>query len=341
VPEKPSDSIIEVEELCKSYGSVRAVEGLSFRVPTGAVVGFLGPNGAGKTTTLRILAGFIGATAGRAVVAGHDVALDSMSARRRIGYMPEACPSYTELQVGEYLRFRAELKRVARRRRRREVGRALEQAGAAEMTNVRIGHLSKGYRQRVGLADALIGAPPLLILDEPTAGLDPNQIRDVRRLLRSLAPKQTVLLSTHILSEVERICDRAIVIARGRLVAEGTIDDLRRRRRESSSLELTLHGDAERALKRIAEVGGVARAKLSAPARDGLAEVVVTLDREAADLDDADPAGALAERIVAALGDASIGVRRVAPAVGSLEQVFSELTGEPAAESLPEQEARR
>ncbi len=221
--------MIEVSQLTKTYGSRTAVQGLDFRVGKGEVVGFLGPNGAGKTTTLRIIAGFLGPTSGRVRVAGFDVVDEPLRARAQLGYMPETSPSYPELRVIEYLRFRAELKGVQRAKRQAAVERALSLASLGDRAGSVIGHLSKGYRQRLGLADALVADPPLLILDEPTSGLDPNQIREVRRVIRDLAEQHTVLLSTHILAEVEASCDRAIVIHRGRRVAEGTLDELRSR----------------------------------------------------------------------------------------------------------------
>jgi ABC-2 type transport system ATP-binding protein len=189
-------------------------------------VGFLGPNGAGKSTTLRVLTGFLAPTSGRALVHGHDVVLEPEQARRSLGYLPETCPLYPELRVQEYLRHRAELKRVARHRVRPAVESAMKLAGIHERRGALIGHLSRGLRQRVGIADALVSDPPLLILDEPTAGLDPNQIREVRELVGSLRGKHTVLLSTHILTEAEVTCDRAIVLSRGRVVASGTLHEL-------------------------------------------------------------------------------------------------------------------
>jgi ABC-2 type transport system ATP-binding protein len=218
--------MIEAHGLTKRYGRHLAVSELSFVVGRGEVVGFLGPNGAGKTTTLRMLAGFLGPTSGRVSIAGFDVLREPLRARGALGYMPEACPLYPELRVTEYLRFRAELKRVPSRRLRVAVSRALELARLLEYRGALIGQLSKGYRQRVGLADALLADPPLLILDEPTSGLDPNQIRDVRQVIRELAEQRTILLSTHILAEVELSCSRAMVIHRGRLVASGSLAEL-------------------------------------------------------------------------------------------------------------------
>jgi ABC-2 type transport system ATP-binding protein len=222
--------VIEVVDLKRKYGAVLAVDGVSFSVDQGEVVGFLGPNGAGKSTTLRVLTGFLAPTSGRAIVAGHDVVTEPLEARRAMGYMPETCPLYPELRVAEFLRFRAEVKGVPRRRTSSAVDRAMQQAGIHTRRGALIGQLSRGLRQRVGLADALVSDPPLLILDEPTAGLDPNQIREVRELVKRLKERHTVLLSTHILTEVEVTCDRAIVLSRGRVVASGTIDELQRQK---------------------------------------------------------------------------------------------------------------
>ncbi|WP_437727283.1 ABC transporter ATP-binding protein [Sorangium sp. So ce861] len=326
--------MIEVEHLSKSYGAHLAVSDLSFRVSQGEIVGFLGPNGAGKSTTLRILAGFLGATSGRVRVAGHDIAEEPMRARASLGYMPETSPLYPEMRVSEYLAFRAELKLVPRRARREAVARALRDARVEDVASVMIGHLSKGYRQRVGLADALVGDPPLLILDEPTAGLDPNQIREVRALVRRLGRDRTVLLSTHILSEVEATCTRAVVIARGRLVAEGSIDELRAMRR-ASGVRVAVRGAADAALAAARGAAGVRSAE--AEAAGDAARLTVEFDAGA------DP-GEATERLVSALVGAGLGVRELVPHAPSLEQVFSELTaqggaGEPSAAAAGDTDA--
>jgi len=308
--------VISVSKLVKRYGNVVAVDGLSFEVGKGEIVGFLGPNGAGKSTTLRILAGFLGQTSGKATVCGHDVALESREARASLGYMPESVPLYPEMRVGEYLGFRAELKGVARGERSRAVGAAMEKAGVADRATWVIGKLSKGYRQRVGLADALVGSPPLLILDEPTAGLDPNQIRDVRKLLREIGKEHTVLLSTHILSEVESTCSRAIVIAKGKLVAEGTLAEMRKLRR-SPALVVVVRGDARKAEAALA-------------ALDVFSKIDVELEGDLATLRCAwkkkVDAPENAERAIAALVTAEIPVRSAAPEQSTLEDVFAELT---------------
>ncbi len=221
--------MIEVQALTKYYGEYPAVRSISFSVPKGRVVGFLGPNGAGKSTTMRILAGFLTATSGTARIAGFDVFRDPIAVRRRIGYMPESCPLYGELRVDEYLRFRAGLKGLGRRDTRARLDYVTGKCWLTDVRRQLVGTLSKGYRQRVGLADALLADPPVLILDEPTAGLDPTQIRETRKLIRELGQEHTMLLSTHILSEVEMACDSVIVIAQGKVAEDGSLDEVRRK----------------------------------------------------------------------------------------------------------------
>jgi len=244
----------------------------------------------------------------------------SLEARRCMGYMPEAAPLYTEMRVGEYLRFRAALKRVPRRERRAAVERAMRLARVSEMVDTLILHLSKGYRQRVGLADALVSSPPLLILDEPTAGLDPNQIREVRKVIRELGESHTILLSTHILSEVESTCDRALVIDRGQLIAEGTIDELRALRRADSAL-LELRDPNGRAITLLEAIDGVREVRsVEPPPGNELLRLQLVFEAEV------ERPGDVLERAVAALAGAGIGVREAAPAKTSLEDVFAELT---------------
>ncbi len=308
--------MIEVEDLTKHYGKLAALRGVSFRVKPRCVVGFLGPNGAGKSTTLKILAGFIGPTAGRAKVAGFDVQRDSLKARRCIGYMPESAQMYTEMRAAEYLAFRAELKGVPTRKRRNAVERALWLAGADEVADTLILELSKGFRQRVALADAVVADPPILILDEPTSGLDPNQIRQVRDLIRELGRDHTVLLSTHILSEVEAVCDRAIVVHRGVKVAEGSLDELRMAR-EAGGFELELR-----------DPNGIARSVLESLSEVSAVDVMVTKPSMSLRLfwrSQCDTQAAT-EIALAALCSAGVGVRRVSPLVASLDEVFAALT---------------
>ena len=220
---------IEVEGLAKRYGDFEAVRGISFEVRAGEVVGFLGPNGAGKTTTMRMLTGFIPSTDGVARIAGHDTFSDSVAARRAIGYLPETPPLYPEMTPQSYVDFVAKLKDVPRSRREAAVERALERCGLLEVRHREIRQLSKGFRQRVGLAQAIVHEPAVLVLDEPTVGLDPIQIREIRALIRDLAATggQTVILSTHILAEVDAICQRVVLIDRGRKVLDQSLAELK------------------------------------------------------------------------------------------------------------------
>jgi ABC-2 type transport system ATP-binding protein len=326
--------VIEVSHLTKHYGSTVAVSDVSFEVGKSDVVGFLGPNGAGKSTTLRILAGFLGATSGKVKVAGFDIEEDSYEARKQIGYMPEAVPLYPEMRVAEYLAFRAELKGVPRGERRARVDEAMEKANVTDRANVLIGKLSKGYRQRVGLADALVARPPLLILDEPTAGLDPNQIREVRDVIQELGKEHTVLLSTHILSEVEASCSRVIVIDRGKLVAEGPTRDIQRMRRPEA-FRVLVRGDAKEAERVLKALEGVAKVKVE-PGEDGVTTLDAKLSKTIADTD----VPAFGEEAIAALVAAGLRVREARPVGSSLEEVFAELTrGEARERAGSEEEA--
>ena len=249
--------MISVSQLTKVYGQTLAVDRISFEVPKGQVVGFLGPNGAGKSTTLRMLTCYLPPTSGGATVNGFDIFHQSEQVRANLGYLPESCPLYTEMRVEEYLEFRGRLRQMPREQRRKRVDYVLERCW---LTNVRrrvIGHLSKGYRQRVGLADSLLHNPAVLILDEPTVGLDPAQIRESRKLIKDLGGDHTVMLSTHILPEVEAVCDRAIVIAGGRIVAQGTPDGAARAG-ECRRVLVECKGPAKDVLNALARVSGVA-----------------------------------------------------------------------------------
>ena len=219
-------SAIEVHDLHKSYGDHVALRGISFKIQPGEVVGFLGPNGAGKTTAMRILTGYISASAGGARVDGHDVLGDGIEARRCIGYLPESAPIYGDMQVKDFLNYVGQIRSLGTAERARGLHRVAMQCGITDRLDQRIDTLSKGYRQRVGLAQALIHEPSILILDEPTTGLDPNQIVDIRNLIREVGRHKTVLLSTHILSEVQATCDRVVIIHQGSLVADGPVDDV-------------------------------------------------------------------------------------------------------------------
>ncbi len=251
--------MIDVQNLTKQYAGRTAVNDISFKVEPGEIVGFLGPNGAGKSTTMRILSGYMPATSGSVRVAGFDVFQQSLDVRRSVGYMPEMAPLYTEMKVKEYLRFRAELKGLSGHSMRRRVGEVMELTGITDMRRRLIGNLSKGYRQRVALADTLVHRPKLLILDEPTNGLDPVQIRQVRDLLRGLKAKHTVLLSTHILHEVEQTCDRVIMIHQGRIRANDTPANLTRQLRSTTLLHLEIDGTGN-LTEQLAALPGVRKA---------------------------------------------------------------------------------
>jgi ABC-2 type transport system ATP-binding protein len=314
--------VIRVSGLTKRYGAHVAVDDVSFEVARGEVVGFLGPNGAGKSTTLRIVAGFLGPSAGTVTVGGHDVVTDSFEARRSIGYMPESVPLHPEMRVVEYLRFRAELKRVPRAARPAYVEDAMSKAACLDVAHQRIGHLSKGYRQRVGLADAIVARPPIVILDEPTAGLDPNQIRDVRQLVRDLGKEHSVILSTHILGEVEACATRVLLMHRGKLVAEGPTAEIRALR-GGTTADLSVRGDAAAAERVLTAVEGVVGVTLVPTAPD-VARLRVTFAAGAS----TEARGVGLERCVAALVTAGIGVQGAHPSGGSLEEVFAALTQE-------------
>ena len=232
--------MIEVQNLTKHYGPVTAIRDVSFSVTPGEIVGFLGPNGAGKSTTMRILSCFMPASGGTARVAGYDVFRDSMEVRKRIGYLPESVPLYNEMRVAPYLDFVAEVKGVGRAERRRRVAEAMDRCLIADVQNRLIGTLSKGYRQRVGLAQAIVSDPHVLILDEPTIGLDPRQIAEIRALIKSLAGEHTVILSTHILPEVSMVCNSVVIINKGTIVAQGPIDLLVEQFFPSSRVEVEL-----------------------------------------------------------------------------------------------------
>jgi ABC-2 type transport system ATP-binding protein len=249
--------MIEVENLTKRYGPTLAVSDVSFEVQKGEVLGFLGPNGAGKTTTMRILTGYLPPTEGRARVAGFDVSESPMEAKRRTGYLPENPPVYPEMTVREYLTFVGKIKGVPRRDLKVRLGEVSEKCAVQDVIERPIGKLSKGYRQRVGIAQAIIHNPDVLILDEPTAGLDPKQIIETRELIRSLAGQHTVILSTHILPEVSKTCHRVVVINQGKVAAAGAPDELNMRLQGFETIVVTVEGPAAEIIDRLQRVGGV------------------------------------------------------------------------------------
>lgn len=249
--------MIKVEHLTKRYAGFTAINDLSFEVEKGEIVGFLGPNGAGKSTTMRILSSYMPATSGRASIAGFDVFAQSLQARQHLGYMPENVPLYTEMRVTEYLNYRAALKEITGSRQRERVGDVKELCNLKDVENRIIGTLSKGYRQRVGLADSLLHSPDLLILDEPTIGLDPNQIRQVRELIRNLGRHHTILLSTHILSEVEMTCSRVVIINKGKIEAADTPENLVNAMRAAGGIRFEAKTGADDGVAELGKLEGV------------------------------------------------------------------------------------
>jgi ABC-2 type transport system ATP-binding protein len=308
--------MIEVQNLSKRYGEKLAINDVTFDVQPGEILGFLGPNGAGKSTTMRILSGYMPASSGTARVAGFDVFTESIEARRRIGYLPENVPLYTEMKVKDYLAFMAEIHGVPRRQRPERVDISMRQARVVDRADWIIGKLSKGYRQRVGLAQALVHNPPVLILDEPTVGLDPRQIIETRNLIRGLAGDHTVILSTHILPEVSATCSRVVIIANGRVVAEDTPDNLTRRLRGSERIELEVKGPAKQVASKLGKVANVQGVEVAPGAADGRTRLFVDCAVGA------DVRADLAATIV----NAGWGLYQLRNIGMSLEEVFLELT---------------
>jgi gliding motility-associated transport system ATP-binding protein len=303
--------MIQVEGLTKDYGQRRAISNLSFEARQGEIVGFLGPNGAGKTTTMRILTGFMPPTDGTATVAGYDVVAESLEVRKRVGYLPETVPLYTDMTAFEYLKFMADLRQLPDSGER--TYETLEMVGLDNRADSYIGSLSKGMRQRVGLAQALIHHPEVLILDEPTIGLDPGQVVEVRNLIREIGKQRTVLLSTHILSEAQQICDRVLIINKGKIVAEDTPENLQARLVGSERVSLRVRGDSDGLSKVLTKVKGV-QSVHSVP--DGSIEFQFA------------PGQDVRPEVAKAVIHAGFDLLEMRPVGMSLEEIFLELTRE-------------
>jgi ABC-2 type transport system ATP-binding protein len=316
--------MIEVDSLTKRYGRATAVDGISFKVEKGEILGFLGPNGAGKTTTMRILTCYLPPTEGKARVAGHDVFAEPMEVKKRVGYLPETPPLYPDMEVGEYLDFCAKIKGVASGERKTRIADAVEKCRVGDVRTKLIGKLSKGYRQRVGLAQAILHNPDVLILDEPTAGLDPKQIIETRELIRALAGSHTVVLSTHILPEVSMTCGRVVIINKGRVVAEDTPENLTRRLQGAGTIRLEVRGDEATLLEAVRSVQGVLAVHLRAP-HQGLN--IVDVEAEAGRDLRADLARAVVNK-----GQGLVGLQQHGM---SLEEIFLHLTTADAEEPAP------
>jgi ABC-2 type transport system ATP-binding protein len=308
--------LVEVEGLTKLYGERRAIDDLTFSVPKGQVMGFLGPNGAGKSTTMRILTGYIGATSGSARVAGFDVLTQSLEVRRRTGYLPETAPLYDEMRVRGFLDFVCKLRRVAPSQRAARIDDALHACGLVDRRDDVIGRLSKGLRQRVGLAQAIVHQPELLVLDEPTAGLDPAQTRETRDLIKRLGRERTVVVSSHILSEVEATCDRVVIINQGRIVADGSPQWLARRfsSGRSQEIQLTVRGEASAVQAALLSVEGVDEVRILGDDPEVVDAIVITSRPD------------LREALSRALVEAGFGLQEVQARTLSLEDVFLQAT---------------
>lgn len=305
--------LVEVDAISRAYGSIRAVNGISFQIRQGEVLGFLGPNGAGKSSTMQIVAGTLAPSAGRVRVAGHDLQEQPRAAKRNIGYLPEYPPLYRELTVDEYLSYCAALHGIARRERKAARERTKARCGLKDVGHRVIGNLSKGYQQRAGLAQAIIHSPPLIILDEPTVGLDPIQIREVRELIRELGREHGVILSTHILPEVQASCDRVQIINQGNLVLSDTIDNLAQHL-QSRTLVVAFRKPVDPAM--LAALPGVTRVQAETEQRLRVFHAV-----------DSDPTDA----ILALVRERDLGLQEIQPAQASLEEIFLQLTRQDAA----------
>jgi len=317
--------MIEVQGLTKRYGPFTAVEGVTFRVEEGEILGFIGPNGAGKTTTMRILTGFLPATEGTASVAGFDVFEAPMEVKRRVGYLPETPPLYREMTVGRYLAFVAELRGVPSKERYKRIGGVMDRVGLTGWERRILGSLSKGYRQRVGIAQALVHDPPVLILDEPTSGLDPSQTAGVRALIDELSGEHTVVISTHILREVEALCDRVVMINKGHIAAQGTLDEVRSRASPPHfAVELGVGGEeaSREALKAVGTLSEVKTVEPGSGSREDRADradrVVMRVIAEG------DPRPAVASLAV----EKGWSVHRLERVTPSLEDAFIAIVGE-------------
>lgn len=309
--------MIEVIDVSKRYGKHLAVDRVSFKVDKGEVLGFLGPNGAGKTTVMNIIAGYIPMTGGRVTVDGLDVVENGHEVRRKIGYLPEVPPVYGDMTVEEYCTFVSRVKHVPRRERRQHIGEIMEKVQIADVRRRLIRNLSKGYRQRVGLAAAMIGNPEVLILDEPTVGLDPKQIIEIRNLIKELGESHTVILSSHILPEVSAICERIVIINRGRIVASDTPDNLSQRLGGGNDLVIRVPGQAEAAVRVLQAVSDISDVEVMGEREPGTVDLLVKSERDAR------------SDIFFAFSKAELPLLTMKPFDLTLEEIFLQVTQDP------------
>ena len=309
--------MIEINNLVKRYGDKNAVKGISFTVNDGEVLGFLGPNGAGKTTTMNIITGYLSSTSGTVKVNGHDILEEPELAKKAIGYLPENPPLYNDMTVKEYLNFICDLKAVEKEKRKNMLDNIVAMVKISDVYDRLIGNLSKGYKQRVGIAQALVGNPSILILDEPTVGLDPNQIIEIRRLIKSLSKNHSIIISSHILSEIQEIADRVVIINRGKIAAVDTISDLSKRLSGQSKILLTFRGPIKEAITKIRTIRGIASA-VSRVADSKYSQIEITIAAN----DTAETRVAIFE-LMAREGWPILEMRSMDP---SLEEVFLSIT---------------
>ena len=312
------DIMIEVTNLTKRYGNHTAVDHLSFKVEKGQIYGFLGPNGAGKSTTMNIITGYLAASEGTVTIDGHDVQQEPEEAKKRIGYLPELPPLYLDMTVEEYLRFAAELKKVPKAERREQVEQVMNMTWITDMRDRLIKNLSKGYRQRVGLAQALLGSPEVLILDEPSVGLDPKQIIEIRDLIRELGKNHTIILSSHILSEVSAVCDHIMIISHGKLAASDSPEGLQKLMSGSGELKLTVKGSYEALQDAVKDLAGILETKQQDGALEGCCNVLIKTDGE----------GDIREELFYRLAEKRLPILSMVLSERSLEDIFLELTEE-------------
>ena len=321
--------MIQVEHLVKHYGQKAAVNDISFSIKEGEIVGFLGPNGAGKSTTMNIITGYLSADSGVVKVDGHSIFEDDIEAKKRIGFLPEQPPLYLDMSVKEYLGFVYDLKKAKSPNRQKHIDDICELVGISHVYKRKVGNLSKGYRQRVGLAQALIGSPPVLILDEPTVGLDPRQIIEIRNLIRQLGSNSTIILSSHILPEVQAVCERILVINNGMIVADGATESLANSTESRHRLSLRVAGEAERGLETLKDIAGVVSAEIRGEGEPGAWDFSLESEK---DVD-------LRSRIVSSLTEKGYDVLQIKTDTLSLEDVFMQLVTDEPSGDLPDEDA--
>ena len=308
--------MIEVKNLVKKYGSHLAVDHLNFTVDTGQIYGFLGPNGAGKSTTMNIMTGYLGATEGEVLINGHNILEEPEAAKKCIGYLPEMPPLYTDMKVNEYLRFVAELKKIPKPERQEQIEKVMLMVKIMDVQDRLIKNLSKGYRQRVGLAEAIMGYPEVIILDEPTVGLDPKQIIEIRTLIKNLKKKHTVILSSHILSEVSAVCDYVLIISHGKLVASDTPENLGKLAEGSNTLEMLIKGEKTQIQNALESVEGINSVKLEKDEKQNLWSATVSTEEQ----------NDVREKVFYKMAEINCPIYEMKSKKVSLEEIFLELT---------------